>query len=317
MSNVNTVHVVFGAGPAGQTLLKILEARGVEVRLVSRSAKGPHSMAADASDPAAAREAVKGAAVVYNCANARYDRWFADLAPLCRSIADATEAVGARYVVLDNLYMYAPITGPITEATPERPTTRRCILRKELSDELLAKHKMGRMEVTLLRASDSYGPHVTNAFLSDRVWNPLRAGKTIDWIGDPDTRHSYAFIPDVARALADLGARGDLAGQAWILPHAPAVSGRQTLECAAQIIAAPKPKLRALGRSAVNLLGLFMPTLAQLKDTLYQHTGDFVADGSRLEAVLGWSATPLEEGLRTTLSPESTRLAGNLVRGAA
>lgn len=311
MGNVNTIHnshqlhVVLGSGIVGMTLASQLLKRNLKVRIVSRSGRGPEGaqgIALDLKSLSNCAEAVEGATVVYNCANIEYGRWFTDLAPLYRSILSATRFSGASYVLTDNLYMYDASQGAITESTNETPTTPRCILRKELADEALAFHSPGKFAVTLLRASDFYGPGVTNAFLSDRIWEPLSQGKTIDWIGNPAKLHSYAFVPDVARALADLGERPDLAGQAWIAPHASALTARETLELAAKILSTPQPKIRAINRTMLNVLGVFMPMLGQLKDTFYQHERDFVADGSALESKLGWSATSLTNGLRETFA---------------
>jgi nucleoside-diphosphate-sugar epimerase len=263
-------------------------------------------MALDASVPENARKAVAGAAVVYNCANVEYGRWFADLLPLYRSILDAAESVQALYVALDNLYMYDS-KDVITESTLENPTTPRCILRKQVSDEALARHNPKGMRVVLLRASDFFGPEVTNAFLTEEhVWGALRQGKTIDWIGNPRALHSYAFTPDVARALADLGEQPVLSGRAWIAPHAPALTGNETVNLAATIINSPQPKLRTINRTALNILGLFIPLLRLLKDTFYQRETNFIANGQALEAKLGWTATPMKEALALSLGAEAT-----------
>ena len=71
------LHVVFGIGQAGSALAAHLAGLGVAVRTVSRSsaatlADGADWRAADVSDPEAAADAAKGAAVVCQCVNAPY-----------------------------------------------------------------------------------------------------------------------------------------------------------------------------------------------------------------------------------------------------
>jgi len=71
------LHVVFGTGQAGSALAAHLAGLGVAVRTVSRSsaatlADGADWRAADVSDPEAAADAAKGAAVVCQCVNAPY-----------------------------------------------------------------------------------------------------------------------------------------------------------------------------------------------------------------------------------------------------
>ncbi len=69
------IHVVFGAGPLGLAVTGDLVARGQRVRVANRSGRAEvpadvEVVAADATDPAAARRVCEGAAVVYHCAKA-------------------------------------------------------------------------------------------------------------------------------------------------------------------------------------------------------------------------------------------------------
>src|SRR5687768_3459690 len=111
------LHVIFGAGQIGRALAAELIARGLRVRIVRRGAAGvasPHLewMSGDVLDPKFARDAVRGAAVVYNCVNPRgYALWAKELLPLYRAVQTAASVEGARLVVLDNLYMYGPTHG--------------------------------------------------------------------------------------------------------------------------------------------------------------------------------------------------------------
>jgi predicted dinucleotide-binding enzyme len=75
------LHVVFGAGNVGRTLATHLSERGLAVRVVSRSQPSELPGAvewrgADASNTEAATEAATDAAVVYQCLNAPYPKWW-------------------------------------------------------------------------------------------------------------------------------------------------------------------------------------------------------------------------------------------------
>lgn len=68
------LHVIVGAGPVGTTLALQLADAGHEVRVVTRSGRGPERpgirrVRADASDAATLARHVAGAAALYNCAN--------------------------------------------------------------------------------------------------------------------------------------------------------------------------------------------------------------------------------------------------------
>ena len=114
------LHVVFGTGQVGHALAAVLAGRGLTVRVVSRHrppelADGIDWRAADATDPDAASDAAKGAAVVYQCLNAPYTQWPERFPPLQRGVLAATERTGALLVCLENLYGYGPTVATVIE----------------------------------------------------------------------------------------------------------------------------------------------------------------------------------------------------------
>jgi uncharacterized protein YbjT (DUF2867 family) len=75
-----SLRVIVGAGPVGSAVATLLAAEGEQVRLVTRSGRGPshpsiERVAADAGDAGRLRELTKGAVALYNCANPPYHRW--------------------------------------------------------------------------------------------------------------------------------------------------------------------------------------------------------------------------------------------------
>ena len=301
--NVNTVHTIFGAGAVGTELARQLVAKGVTVRLVSRrgtKVEGAETIIADLYDQRQAIEAAKGSAVVYNCSNAPYDKWTTELKPLFDSILNAAIAAKADYILFSNLYSYGPQSKPMTEKTPESAIGSKALIRKALDDEAMRAHKDGKVRVAILRAADYYGPNVENAHLAERVWKPLFDRKTVDWIGSPDAKHAMAYIPDVARALAQVGIEQRGFGQKWILPHAPAISPKQMMEIAVEGLDIPL-KVRGVNKTMLGILGLFMPLMKELKETFYQFESDYLVDSSAFEKEFGWQATPIREGIIATV----------------
>ena len=113
--------VIFGFGQVGQALARELTARGRSVRVISRSGKGPllngvDHVVGDATSPAFCRAVCAGAEVVYFCLNAPYDRWAEELPPLQEAVLAGAEASSSKLVVLENLYMYGPHDGRLTES---------------------------------------------------------------------------------------------------------------------------------------------------------------------------------------------------------
>ena len=119
------LHVVAGLGAVGRAVVGELVARGLPVRAVARHRAsglpaGVDVIEADMADPASARRALAGAAVVYHAASAPYDRWPALLPRLMKGVIEGASATGARVVYADNLYAYGPVAGPLTEDLPYR-----------------------------------------------------------------------------------------------------------------------------------------------------------------------------------------------------
>ena len=299
--------VVFGcSGPIGVALMERLAAAGREVVGVCRSGQseapaGASIVAGDVRDVAAACRLASGAEVIYGCMGIPYALWV-DLWPgIIEGLLAAAESSGARLVFADNLYCYGAQNRPLTEDLPLTSYGRKPTLRAKMTRTMLEAHRVGRARVGLVRASDFYGPRVTNAALGERVFPNLLAGKPAQLLGDPDAAHAFTYAPDFARALDTLGrAEDEDFGQAWHVPNAPAMSQRQVLDLAGEILGRPV-KIRSLRRRMVLLLSLFSPMLRELKELMHQWELPYRVDHGKWAARFADEHTPLDEGLRATL----------------
>lgn len=301
------LHVVFGAsGGAGGAVVRVLAARGTPVRAVSRSgggAPGPgvESVRADATDPAAARDACAGASVVYHCVNVPYPQWLATLPVVMDTLLASAAEAGATLVYCDNLYMYGEVDGPISESTPQRASGAKGRLRIDLADRVLEAHAAGRVRTTIGRASDFYGPGATNTVAGQLVFPAVAAGRKAHWIGDLDQPHSLNYIDDVALALITLGTDSRAAGAVWHIPAGPAPTGREFIEMAFAAATMPR-NVGVYRRSAIRLIGLFDRQRRELLEILHQFERPFEIDGRRFSDTFGddW-LTPMPEGVAGTL----------------
>jgi nucleoside-diphosphate-sugar epimerase len=303
--------VIFGFGQVGQALARELVARGRKVRVVSRSGRGPvldgvDHLRGDATQAAFCRAVCAGAEVVYLCLNAPYDRWAEEFPPLQDAVLAGAEASSSKLVVLENLYMYGPHDGPLTESLPHAATETKGVTRSKMSEALLAAHRGGRLRVAIGRASDFFGPGVIASQLGERAFAPLVAGKAVQIIGDPDAPHSYAYVPDVARALATLGEHDEADGRVWHLPSVETHSTREMLRLAGRI-AGVEAKVSAIAPRLVALLARVNPMVREVRAVGYQLDRPFVVDSSAFEGAFGRSATPLEEALSATVDWYQTR----------
>jgi nucleoside-diphosphate-sugar epimerase len=301
-----TRSVVLGAnGGTGRTVTRELLERGHEVRAVTRRGDGPagaEQIAADVADVSLLDRALEGADTVYHCAQPAYERWAEDFPALNRAIAEAAARAGTKLVFADNLYMYDPSRGPMRETTPEAPPTARGALRRDLAHELLAMHRDGRLRVAIGRSSDYYGPNGAGSSLGDRLFESVLEGKKADWMGALDQPHTCSFLPDVARALVTLGEREEADGRAWVLPAAPAITGRRFVELASEA-AGVRPRPRAISAGMLRMAGLFSPMIRAYAEMLAEWTAPFTIDAAEFEAAFGpFPVTPHEDAIPATVA---------------
>jgi nucleoside-diphosphate-sugar epimerase len=300
------LHVIAGKGPVGSTTADVLVAAGHRVRVLSRSG-GPSTdavehVAVDVTDADAVRRATRGADVLYNCLNPEYHRWATDWPPMASALLDAAEAGDAVYVIMGNLYGYGPVDGPLTEDLPLAATGTKGRVRAAMWDDALARHRAGRVRVTEARASDFWGPRVTDGgYLGERAVPRLLAGKRVQMIGDPTQPHSWTYIPDVARALVRLGTDERAWGRPWHVPTAPARSVEQMVELLCDTADVRHVAVSTVPWPVVRAMGLVVPFMRELRETRYQFTRPFVLDSSAFTRTFGDRATPTGAAAVVTL----------------
>jgi nucleoside-diphosphate-sugar epimerase len=297
---------VGAAGGTGSAVVGELVARDLPVRAVTRSGAadlpaGVEQVAADVATPDGARRACAGAAVVYHCAQPAYTKWVESFPPLTRAVLDGAADAGAKLVFADNLYVYGPPDGPMTEETPQRAQGEKGRIRIEMAAAVLEAHAEGRLRCTIGRSSDYYGPRGTTSTVGDNLMKPLLRGKRTRWLGSLDQPHTLNYLGDMARALATLGQREEADGQVWHVPAAEALTGRQFLKLAYEA-AGLAPKTGVASRSMIRLVGVFNPLVRELNETLYQFERPFISDASRFQAAFGpFEPTPHPEAVGRTV----------------
>lgn len=304
------LHVVFGAGQIGLPLARRLAAAGQQARLVSRSGSGTglagvEVARGDALDAAFCAEAARGAAAVYHCMNPPYQAatWERQLPTLLDNLVAAAGGAGARLVVLDNVYALGRPGGrPLDEERPLAPCSRKGEIRAQVARRLASAVEQGRVRAVVGRASDFFGPGGVQTYFEARFWGRAFQGKSAQLIFDPDTRHTWHYVPDVAAGLAALGqAPEEGLSRCYMLPAAPAETTRQLVGRMAAALGRPLPVSR-VPRLVVSLMAVFTPLMRELLEMDYQWDEDFVVDDRRFQARFGLAPTPLDEAARETVA---------------
>ena len=292
------LHVVVGAGPLGRAVVRAQHAAGKRVRVVTRSGRvwvpdGVEVMAADATDPAAARRACQGAAVVYHCAATPYATWPQTLPAIMDGIITGAGAADARLVYGDNLYCYGPVTGPLTEDLPWRASGPNGGSGRRWPRRCWRRTRPGRW------APPSGAPATSSARrCGSRSWGTGCSRQP--WPAARPMPHTYSFMDDTAAALLVLAEREAALGEVWHVPNAETLTTRRVVELVFQQ-AGTAPRLRVAPKLGILAVSLVNPTMRAVRERLYQTQRPFVVDHSKYERAFGAAPTPTPEAIGRTL----------------
>ena len=305
MANDSNLDVVIGTGPLGLAVARRLLAVDRRVRVVNRSGKAdvPHGVevaGGDIGDLEFARQACRGAYAIYLCAKPPYSHMADSFQPIMDGAIGAAMATDARLIYADSLYAYGPVSGPLTENLPYAATGPKGRARAHLATQLMAAHRDGRVRATIGRASDFYGPGVIESSVGERVFGSALAGKPAGVLGNPDTRHTYTFIDDFARGLVTLGEHEEAFGQTWHVPSAETLTTREFITLIFEELRKPV-KIRVNPRWLLSMVGVFNPTVREVREVLYQSEQPFVVDHSKYERAFGVETTPHRDAISRTL----------------
>ena len=306
MATTNDLHVIFGTGPLGLSVMRELVRQGRKVRMVNGKSKvnlppGVELVASDAYNLDNTRRLTQEAAVVYQCAQPGYHEWEEKFPALQASILEGTAANGAKLVIGDNLYMYGEVDGPIHENLPYNATTRKGKTRARMAEAALAAHRLGKLRVTIGRGSDFFGPQVLDSTLGERVFTPALRGKTASATGSLDQPHTYTYIDDFGKALVTLGEREAALGRAWHIPNAETPTQRQLITMIFEEIGTP-PKMSGMGKLMMRIGGLFVPEARETVEMMYEFEKPFIVDDSQYKRTFGDHATPLRDAIQATVA---------------
>src|SRR5919106_562929 len=307
MTDTGELHVVFGTGPVGTSVMEALMQRGrCRVRMVNRSGRASvpecvEVVGGDATHEAFAREVSQGASVVYFALNPPYNKWPELFPPLQAGVLEGAASAGAKLVTMENLYMYGPTDGrPLTEDLPYAPNTRKGRVRAMMSEELMEAHTSGKVRIAIGRASDYFGPRVLASAAGEQVFGRAVEGKSAQVAGDPDQPHTYTYAPDIGSGLVILGEREEALGQAWHLPSPETLTTREFVEMIFEEVGKPT-RIQAAPKILLRAMGLFDPGMREMIEMLYEFEEPFVVDDSRFEREFGEQATPLREAIQRTV----------------
>ena len=304
---------LFGAaGAIGQSIAQALAAQGQPYRVVGRSeaslrkAFGADPLAEvatwDPDSPASIKAAATGIDTIVYLVGVNY--WQFELHPqLMRKTLDGAIAAGVRNIVLiGTVYPYGRArTTPVRENHPREPHTFKGRMRKAQEDILLEAHAQGRINATVLRLPDFYGPGVEASLLHGAAVAAVRGG-TADLIGPIDKPHEFVYVPDAGPVVAKLIDTPAAYGHVWHLGGAGVTTQRDLVDEMGRQVGR-QVKRRVIGKTMLRVLGLFNKLLREMPEMNYLLTDPVILDDSALQRLIGpVRKTPYAEGVRRMLA---------------
>jgi nucleoside-diphosphate-sugar epimerase len=301
------MQTILGAGGAvGTQLLEELIRTGQTVRLVSRNPKpvrgATEVVSADLSNLDQTVRAVSGSTIVHLLVGLKYDveLWREFWPRIMGNAIEACRRAGARLIFFDNVYMYGTVTGPMTEATPFNPCSRKGEIRARIATTLLDEIKAGKLNAMIARCADFYGPNAGTSVANVLVFEKLSKGATPLWLVNDSVPHSFTYTPDAGKSLALLANSESAWNQTWHVPTASdPPTGRQFIAMAAREFGVG-PRHRVLSRALIRMAGFFDSNIRESYEMLYQSDSTYRFDSTKFSKAFRFEPTSYAEGIRTT-----------------
>lgn len=290
-------YVIVGAGPVGRETARLLAEEGHSVILTSRNAGSldagdVRTVSLDATDAAQLAGLAKGADGIFMCAMAAYHRWPTDFFPIMDGTVKAAEQVGAKLLVVGNVYGYgAGAVSPLTPELEPDPTSRKGTTRHIMWQRAL-RSSVPAIEV---RASDYLGKGAV-AYFSLLALPSLLKNEPVSFLGDPDVAHAWSFTKDTAKTLV---AASRFTGEWDRAFHVPSQSAsvRELVRRFAVALKIDVPNLLRLTAADLEAIGF-----SEGIEMAYLFEKPLLLDASETEKLLGVTATSLDTMIRDTLA---------------
>ncbi|OIQ44746.1 MAG: epimerase [Roseobacter sp. MedPE-SW] len=246
-------------------------------------------------------QACAGVDVIVNSWNPAYPDWATQVPSLHRQVIQAAEATGATVILPGNVYVFGPTTAaPWSQHSAhaaENPLGR-------IRIEMEAAYRASTARVILLRAGDFLDTEASGNWFDAMITAKLCKGKFI-YPGRADIPHAWAYLPDVARAAAELAEmRADLPRFLDVPYTGYTLSGQEVLAALNPHLSRPA-QLRKMSWLPLQLacpvwpLGRCLLEMRYLWDTPHSLNGDLFQ-----ELLPRFQATPLEQALPHCLPQE-------------
>ncbi|WP_417491530.1 NAD(P)H-binding protein [Maricaulis sp.] len=296
--------IILGArGRFGRAAVTAFLAAGWSVRALARDwtgaapAGGETRVTGDAFSAASLGAAAAGCDVIVNAVNPPYPKWSRDLPRITRAVIAAAKQTGATVMLPGNVYNFGRNMPPrLDAATPQRARHRKGGLRVEM-ERAYAGAAADGVQTVILRGGDFFEGVKSGNWFEDHITANIARGQVM-YPGPLDRVHAWAFLPDMARAMAALaGQRAALPSFETIGFAGYALTGRELVD-ALEGVAGRRLKITGMPWTFLRLLGLVNAQMREVCEMEYLWHVPHAIDGARLAQLLpDFQPTPLAQAL--------------------
>ena len=306
--------VVFGTGPVGSSVARLLQSAGHEVLAIPTSEYGsdPKGVKVYHGDPADFEfvlTACADASAIFLCLNGPPSQWAEMYPPVVDNAIRVAASTGAKLIHWDLAHVYGATREPIDESTPNSAKTGPARVMIDLADKIINATWKREISGVVGRSADVYGPGAVgpefgSSFGGKFFWSALEDEK-ITIVGDMDAPRSVAYVDDVARGLIKLAEEPQSVGHVWHLPCDRPISPVEMVH----LLANETTSASEVGGTPRHVRGcplmqlkVVNPDVNELQHELHSLDRPFVLDHSMFTSMFGQKVTEHEEAIRQSLN---------------
>jgi nucleoside-diphosphate-sugar epimerase len=246
--------------------------------------------------------AASGMDVIFHGINFPYQHWYKYMKPVTSNVVEAARQTNATILFPGNIYAYGLVNEPIREETVPHPHTKKGKLRLELENMLEEATADKQCCVINLRLPDFWGPNVTNGLIKPLFGNAAM-GKPMRWMVRGDVPHQFVYTPDAARLFYLLSAETNLPPYFVINYGGRVIPSIQSLAKELSIETGAPEKLKIFSKTALKILGWFLPVVRELNENIYQFEHCIQLNDSRIRSKYPeFEETMFHDALAETIS---------------
>lgn len=302
-----TVLILGAKGRFGRAASKAFLDRGWTIKAFARSRpdKATESIewiAGDATQAGQVAAAAPGCELIVNALTPPYSRWTETIPLYTRAAIAGAEASGASIIVPGNVYNFGRLMpGGLSEDTPHRASSRLGLARIDMEAAYRAAAGRG-VRTLILRAGDFLEREATGNWFDSQITAKLGKGIVV-YPGPLDSVHSWAYLPDLGRAAAEL-AEIRHTFEPFEVVHFPgyAMTGGELVKRLETLAGRPLA-VKTIPWPMIRLLSLFKPDLRGVVEMSYLWRTPHRMDGAKFSSLLPrFAPTPVQAALADAVS---------------